>query len=204
MTRKSGRRESAEISQSIMPQPANKTNSWRDSPPDPVRNNLLSSIISVIAGCTCQRGPPGPEGMPGRDGVNGLDGETGQLGPPGPPAPPSPDLQSQFPEQCPCEAPPGEPGPKGPIGPDGAMGPPGQSGDDGKPGDQGPRGPPGLGGQPGQPGLQQSTRSHHTLIQVDRDPPENPAITRLKPVPLVDQALQVVPDPQARPDLQVQ
>ncbi|CAJ0941784.1 unnamed protein product, partial [Mesorhabditis belari] len=102
--------------------------------------------------CTCHKGPPGAPGEPGRDGVPGLDGEPGPIGPPGPPAPPGPSAESLFPEQCPCEAPPGEPGSKGPPGPDGPPGPPGPSGDDGKPGDQGTRGGPGLPGNPGSPG----------------------------------------------------
>ncbi|CAI4228984.1 unnamed protein product [Auanema sp. JU1783] len=102
--------------------------------------------------CTCHRGPPGQVGDAGRDGVDGVDGTPGDIGPPGPPAPPGPDPQSLFPEQCPCEAPPGEPGPKGPPGPDGPPGAPGSAGDDGKPGDQGERGPQGMPGQPGQMG----------------------------------------------------
>uniref|UniRef100_A0A1I8EZA2 Col_cuticle_N domain-containing protein n=1 Tax=Wuchereria bancrofti TaxID=6293 RepID=A0A1I8EZA2_WUCBA len=72
--------------------------------------------------CTCSRGPPGPAGPRGRDGAPGIDGEIGQLGSPGPSAPFDVELQGQFPPQCPCDSPPGEPGPKGPPGPDGAPG----------------------------------------------------------------------------------
>lgn len=74
--------------------------------------------------CTCQRGPPGAPGPRGRDGIRGLDGEPGQLGPQGSPAPPGLEPALLFPEQCPCEAPIGEPGQKGSPGSDGAVGPP--------------------------------------------------------------------------------
>ncbi|GMT18066.1 hypothetical protein PFISCL1PPCAC_9363, partial [Pristionchus fissidentatus] len=118
----------------------------------PKEDQFVESFSGGAGCCTCNRGPPGPSGMPGRDGADGVDGEPGAIGPPGPPAPPGPEPSSLFPEQCPCEAPQGEPGPKGAQGPDGQPGPPGPSGDDGKPGDQGARGVNGMPGQPGQPG----------------------------------------------------
>lgn len=117
--------------------------------------------------CTCHRGPPGPPGIPGIDGQDGLGGERGRQGPPGPPAPPGPDPRTLFPEQCPCEAPPGPPGPPGNRGLDGQPGDDGAPGADGKPGDQGPRGPPGQPGQPGRPG--------------NRGPPGAPGVLRPAP-----------------------
>ncbi|KRY32882.1 Collagen alpha-5(VI) chain [Trichinella spiralis] len=116
---------------------------------DEVRSS--NSSAKRQAGCTCNRGlpgPPGPPGTPGIDGITGLPGEPGERGPP---APPSPHLLPKFPEQCPCEAPPGDPGPPGAKGVDGPPGDPGLPGKDGKDGDQGPRG---LDGAPGIPGMQ--------------------------------------------------
>ncbi|VDP09050.1 unnamed protein product [Soboliphyme baturini] len=71
-----------------------------------IHGRVLRSVEDASC-CTCQRGPPGNPGPPGHDGTDGIPGNDGPPGNVGPDA----DLDDTLlpiPEQCPCEALPGD------------------------------------------------------------------------------------------------
>lgn len=124
--------------------------------------------------CTCERGLPGPPGSAGRDGRDGSPGNAGELGPPGDPVQLRDEYLKKFPEQCPCEAPPGRDGEPGRPGFPGLPGDNGQPGNPGAPGEQGQPGDPGRDGSPGNPGPNGQPGDPGTLTAEKAGPPGEP------------------------------